>query len=162
GCFLPPLRAKAGLLAITTGSGRTRLLDAATGQFLHEADTPEAGPYSTLLAEGHGLCVPTDARHVGRIEPAAGKAIWHWTAPWATILTGQAPRLFGTSEALLVAWPTNLGAQVQRLDWETGKPRWSVLLPLDVEPSETAPWLLDEARFYFFRGDTLHAWSLDS
>jgi outer membrane protein assembly factor BamB len=160
-CFLPPLQAKAGSLAITTGSGRARLLDAATGELLHEVGTTATGPFSTLLVEGRGLCVASDSQRL-QMEPVSGKTPWACEAPWTTFLTGRAPRLFGTAQALLVVWSTNLGSQVQRLDWATGKPLWSFLLPLDVEPPETAPWLIDDVGFYFCRGETLYAWSLQT
>jgi outer membrane protein assembly factor BamB len=160
GCFLPPFQVRADVLSIATGLGRTHLLDAATGRLLQEVETPVTGPFSTLLAEGRGVCLATDEGHLQRLEPVSGKVLWKCAAPWTTILTGQAPRLFGSAKTLLVAWSTNLGLQVQQLDWETGQPRWSVLLPADAALPETAPFFLDDAAFYFFRGDTLHARSL--
>jgi tetratricopeptide (TPR) repeat protein len=159
--FLLPFQVQGGLLAITTGSGRTRLLDAATGRLRHEAATPESGPASMLLVDGRGLYVATDHRHIRLIDPAEGKAVWECEAPGVTTLTGRPPRLFGSPRALLVVWSTNLGLLVQRRDGAVGKPHWSLLLPPGEEPAEADPWFLDAAAFYFFQGDQLQARSVE-
>jgi outer membrane protein assembly factor BamB/tetratricopeptide (TPR) repeat protein len=161
GCFLLPFQVNGGLLAMTTGSGRTRLLDTVTGRLIKEVATPESGPSSILLVEGRGLCFATDHRHVQRVDPAGGKLVWEREAPYLTAMTGRPPRLLGNPQTLLAVWSTNLGALVQRLDWETGKPRWSLLLPPDEEPAEADRWLLDDAAFYAVHGVRLQARSLE-
>ena len=123
GRFLHVVPAGAGVLLVQTAGGRRWLLDAATGRLLHDDPT----------ASNRGPARPSAVRrrhpaHAGRAAPSSC-----WTQrrtarsgrtslPGVTTLTGEAPRLSVGPDALLLAWATNIGWRVQRLDWPRGSP----------------------------------------
>ncbi len=121
GRFLHVVPAGAGVLLVQTAGGRRWLLDAATGRLLHDDPTAsEPWPRPPVrLSDGRILLTP-DARTVVLLDPTSDREVWTYTLPGTTTRTGEAPRLSAGPDALLLAWATNIGWRVQRLDLADG------------------------------------------
>ena len=161
GRFFHVFPVNADVLLVQTSGGRRWLVDAATGNLLH--DDPTAGepwPRVPVLLTDGGVCITTDARTVVRLDPASGRDVWTFTLPGATTRTGEAPRLAVGPHALLLAWATNIGWRLQRLDLATGNPMWAEPPLVNVGELDADGWSVDEDAFYGVQQGTLFARSL--
>ncbi|HVS35052.1 MAG TPA: PQQ-binding-like beta-propeller repeat protein [Gemmataceae bacterium] len=161
GRFLHVVPVGDALLLVQTSGGRRWLMDAATGRLLHD-DPAAREPWPRtpiLLADGRMLLTP-DARTVALLDPAADRIVWTHTLPGITTRTGEAPRLSAGPAALLLAWPTNVGWRVQRLDRATGQPVWPDPPLLNIDDLDVAGWSQDGGAFYGVRDGVLFARSL--
>ncbi len=161
GRFLHAVPAGAGLLLVQTSGGRRWLLDAATGRLLHDDPTAsEPWPRPPVrLSDGRILLTP-DARTVVLLDPTADREVWTYTLPGATTRTGEAPRLSAGPDALLLAWATNIGWRVQRLDPASGQPTWAESPLFNVQDLDLDGWSQDADAFYGVQDRVLFARSL--
>ena len=151
----------ANVLLVQTSGGRRWLLDAATGNLLH--DDPTAGepwPRVPVLLPDGGVCITTDARTVVRLDAASGRETWSYTLPGVTTRTGEAPRLAVGPDALLLAWATNIGWRLQRLDPAKGTLLWSDPPLVNVGELDVDGWSVDADAFYGVQDRVLFARSL--
>ena len=115
--------------------------------------------HPVLLPDG-GVCSRPDARTVVRLDPASGREVWTYTLPGVTTRTGEAPRLAVGPDALLLAWATNIGWRLQRLDPATGKPSWADPPLVNVGDLDVDGWSVDADAFYGVQDRVLFARSL--
>ncbi len=161
GRFFHVFPVSADVLLVQTSGGRRWLLDAATGSLLHDdPTTAEPWPRVPVLLPDGGVCLTTDARTVVRFDPTAGRDVWTYTLPGVTTRTGEAPRLAVGPDALLLAWATNIGWRVQRLDRATGKPVWADPPLVNVGVLDVDGWSVDADAFYGVQDRVLFARSL--
>ena len=161
GRFFHVCPVSADLLLVQTSGGRRWLLDAATGNLLH--DDPTAGepwPRTPVLLPDGGVCITTDARTVVRIDPASGRDVWTYTLPGVTTRTGEAPRLAVGPDALMLAWATNIGWRLRRLDPAKGTPFWNEPPLVNVGELDVDGWSVDADAFYGVQDRVLFARSL--
>jgi outer membrane protein assembly factor BamB len=150
-------------ILVQTSGGRRWLIDSATGRLLHDDPTAtEPWPCDPVRAPNGRDLIATDARTVALLDPASGRDLWTYTLPGATTRTGEAPRIVAGPNALLLAWPTNIGWRMQRLDPATGKPTWDEPPLLNVGQLDVDGWSQDAEAFYGVQDRILFARSLNS
>ena len=161
GRFFHVFPVNADVLLVQTSGGRRWLLDAATGNLLHDDPTAsEPWPRVPVRLPDGGICITPDARTVVLLDPASGREVWTYTLPGATTRTGEAPRLTVGPHALLLAWATNIGWRLQRLDPATGKPLWTDPPLVNVGELDVEGWSQDGDAFYGVQDRVLFARSL--
>ncbi len=149
------------ILLVQTSGGRRWLLDAAPGNLLH--DDPTAGepwPRAPVLLPDGGVCITPDAGTVVCLDPASGREVWTYTLPGVTTRTGEAPRLAVGPDDLVLAWATNIGWRLQRLDPATGKRAWDDPPLVNVGELDVDGWSVDAGAFYGVQDRVLFARSL--
>ncbi len=150
-----------GDLLVQTSGGRRWLLDATTGRLLHDDPTPvEPWPRPPTASPDGGVLLTTDARTVTMLDPTSDRDVWTYTLPGVTTRTGEAPRLSAGPDAVLLAWPTNIGWRVQRLDRNTGGPAWTEPPLLNVDDLDVDSWSQDGDAWYGVQDRVLFARSL--
>jgi outer membrane protein assembly factor BamB len=161
GRFFHVFPVNAEVLLVQTSGGRRWLLDAATGAVLHDAPTTsEPWPRSPVVLPDGAVCIPPDAESVLLLDPATGRDIWTYRLPGVTTRTGEASRVAAGPNALLMAWPLNIGWRVQRLDPTTGKPLWIDPPLINAGELDVEDWSQDADVFYGVQDRTLFARSL--
>ena len=160
GRFFHVEAASADVLLAQTSGGRRWLIDAATGAILHEGATAQEPWPRAPVRSPEGVFVTPDADSVVLLDPASGRDLWTYTLPGVTTRTGEAPRLSMGPNALLVAWATNIGWRVQRLDRTTGKPTWDEPPLFNVSGLDVESWTQDGEAVYGVQDRVLVARSL--
>ena len=161
GRFFHIVPGNADILLVQTSGGRRWLLDAATGNLLHDDPTStEPWPRAPVVLPDGGVCLTTDARTIVCLDPASGREVWTYTLPGVTTRTGEAPRLAAGPDALLLAWATNIGWRLQRLDPATGKRAWPDPPLVNVSELDVAGWSVDADAIYGVQDRVLFARSL--
>jgi outer membrane protein assembly factor BamB len=141
GRFLPEWDADDHSIVTQIASGERWLLDARTGNVRYRGSTTAAWVQPVLRIDERRSIVVPDARRIVSFDREGGKEIWSFTPPCLTNLSGEPPRLLGSSDALLAVIARNHGYFLQRLDPATGQPIWNVepaLGAVAVEPSQIA------------------------
>ena len=161
GRFFHLVPVSADMVLAQTAGGHRWLLDAATGSLLHDDPTAaEPWPRPPVLAPDGGVCLTPDARTIVRLDLAFGREVWTYTLPGVTTRTGAAPRLAVGPDALLLAWATNIGWRLQRLDQATGKPTWADPPLVNAGALDVDGWAMDADAFYGVQDRVLFARSL--
>jgi hypothetical protein len=149
------------VILVQTSGGRRWLLDAAAGRLLHDDPTsPEPWPRDPLRLPEGGDLITTDARTIVCVAALSARDLWTYTLPGVTTRTGEAPRIAAGPNALLVAWATNIGWRVQRLDPIAGTPMWDEPPLFNVGQLDAGGWSQDADAFYGVQDRVLFARSL--
>ena len=162
GHFHPRLTPLGMALLVQPTPGQLWLLDAATGNRIHEETNRfEPWPRSPVAINDHTAAVVLDARTVALIDGTTGKTVWKHTNADMTTATGEAPQLVVDRENIVLVTANNLGYTLQRLDRATGKPLWDKPPLLSLAPaSVTTGWSLDNEALYCTQDQALTARSL--
>ncbi len=125
---------------------------------------PRAGCFTTIRPPAnrgrvHPSRCPTAASCSRRtpepscmLDPASDREVWTYILPGMTTRTGEAPRLSVGPDAVLLAWATNIGWRVQRLDRATGQPIWADPPLFNVGDLDVDGWSQDADAFYGVAG----------
>jgi outer membrane protein assembly factor BamB len=128
GRFMAPFHADEEFLVVQAGSGKRLILDSRTGRALHELPgSRDLWPRPPLALGEQRLCLVPDATRIVMLRPDTGKTLWTYDAvpsAQSTLVSGEAPRLFGRHEVLFALLARNYGYQLERLDPQTGASLW--------------------------------------
>ncbi|HTU21933.1 MAG TPA: PQQ-binding-like beta-propeller repeat protein [Gemmataceae bacterium] len=159
-CFSPCYHASAETVLLQA-SGHRWLLDAATGQPLHEAaDSRDLWQRSPLQVDERTLCVISDSRHLRLLDACTGKCLWTHRSDASTTLSGEMPSVLGRGDVLIYVQPANVGYYLQRLDRATGNPLWPRPRVLTAKSLDLSAWTFDSQALYGIEDRYLIARSL--
>ncbi len=126
-----------GKFIILDGDGRRRL------ELNHPSDAWDHVP---VTLDAQTVCIAADARTIQLLDLNDGKVVWSYVA----INSDQKPLPIVGPNCLLVLVG---GTTLVRLNPETGEPKWSTRLSLDVLPKGGKCWAVDGQMFYCITRD---------
>jgi outer membrane protein assembly factor BamB len=161
GQFDPHYYAGPERLIVRTTSGQRWVLDARTGQALHQSDGQiEPWPQRPLPLDKHRFCLVPDARHIVLFEPKSGREIWKHAVERVPSLTGEPPQVLGNGSTLLLLVARNHGQELVRLNADTGTPRWTRFLGAGAAVPDLSAAAFDDKAVYLTIDRVLHAFAL--
>jgi outer membrane protein assembly factor BamB/tetratricopeptide (TPR) repeat protein len=160
GCFSPCYYAGTETVLIQM-SGRRWLLNAPTGQQIHEAaESPDLWRQPPLELDERTLCLSPDHRHLVLLDARTGQCAWTHRPANVTMLSGELPSVLGRDNLLLCVQPANIGHFLQRLDRVSGKDVWPRPRLLETKTLESGAWTFDADAIYTIEDRLLVARSL--
>ncbi len=162
GGFRPNFHVGEYRVLIQTATGRRWLLDAETGRTLDDAPSPEPWPTAPPALAEYKAVVIESGRRIVALEGRTGREVWTTTITPSSMVSGDPPqlRVARWRDTILVLTQTSLGARLQRLDANTGKPLWATMPLLAADTLPPTDWGLDKDAVYLPQGSKLIALSL--
>jgi len=159
--FDPQYCAGPEVVVVGTAGGQRWVVSAQSGRTLYQSgDHGIPWPQPPLPLDGLRCCAAADSRHVSLFEPMSGRNIWKHPVERVPSLTGEAPRLLGSGDTLIMLVTRSYGQELVRLDAARGAAHWTRFLGSNTPPLDISAAALDSKAIYAATGNVLRAFAL--